>query len=53
MFTGTTILCWLGVQIQKKSVGKIHFYYQFRKIINRCKNIGYNMDIMRRVMLSG
>ena len=29
-------------------VGKSNFSEQFRKLINRCKKIGYSLDIMRQ-----
>ena len=32
----------------RKNVGKSNFSEQFRKLINRCKRIGYNLDIMRQ-----
>ena len=31
----------------RKTVGKSNFSEQFRKLINRCKRIGYSLDIMR------
>ena len=32
----------------RKNVGKSNFSEQFRKLINRYKRIGYNLDIMRQ-----
>ena len=32
----------------RKIVGKSNFSEQFRKLINRCKRIGYSLDIMRQ-----
>ena len=32
----------------RKSVGKSNFSWQFRKLINRYKRIGYRLDIMRQ-----
>ena len=32
----------------KKIVGKPSFSYQFKKIVNRYKRVGYNMDIMQK-----
>ena len=33
----------------RKIVGKSNFSEQFRKLINRYKRIGYNLDIMRQI----
>ena len=37
------------VYIFKKITGKNDFPYHFIKIIVRCKNIGYNIDVLRQM----
>ena len=32
----------------KKFIGSIDFSFQFRKIITRCRRIGYNLNVMRQ-----
>ena len=38
----------LVYRFRKKNVGKSKFSEQFRKLINRCKRIGYSLDIIRQ-----